>query len=46
MKKPEDDVQLTNGSGYVVEQTTYKEHLKTAIEIKEVVLSDFSKIYT
>jgi hypothetical protein len=36
MKRPEDDVKLTNGSGYMVEQQQYREHLANATEIKQV----------
>jgi hypothetical protein len=36
MKMPEDDVKLTNGSGYMVEEQQFKEHLANAMEIKQV----------
>lgn len=35
-KRPEDNVHLTNGSGFMVTPAKYKAHLKVAIEIKEV----------
>jgi hypothetical protein len=37
MKRPQDDVKLTNGSGYMVEQEQYREHLTNATEIKQVI---------
>ena len=36
MKRPLDDVHLTDGSGFLVAEGPYQEHLKVAIEIKEV----------
>jgi hypothetical protein len=36
MKRPLDDVHLTDGSGFLVPEGPYQEHLKVAIEIKEV----------
>lgn len=36
MKRPEDDVHLTDGTGFLTEDARYQEHLKVAIEIKEV----------
>ena len=33
---PADSVWLTDGMGYMVEDTRYKEHLKVAVETKEV----------
>jgi len=36
MKRPEDDVNLSLGLGFMVDPGPYKEHLKVAIEIKEV----------
>jgi hypothetical protein len=36
MKRPEDDVHLTDGTGFLTEDARYQEHLKAAIEIKEV----------
>jgi hypothetical protein len=36
MKMPDDDVKLTNGSGYMVEEQQFKEHLANAMEIKQV----------
>ena len=35
-KFPEDDVQLTNGTGFMVGKKRYHEHLKMATEIKQV----------
>ena len=37
MKRPEDDVHLTDGDGFMVQEGPYREHLKVAIEIKEVI---------
>ena len=31
-KRPEDDVPLTNGQGFMTESSDYKEHLKVAME--------------
>lgn len=36
MKRPENDVPLSFGTGFVVEDMRYKEHLKVARETKEV----------
>src|SRR5882724_11856328 len=36
MRCPEDDVNLTHGYGYVVEEDRYKQHLLDAEEFKEV----------
>lgn len=36
MKRPDDDVQLGNGTGFMVTDAPYKAHLKVAKEIKEV----------
>ncbi len=36
MKRPEDDVNLSLGCGFMVDPGPYKEHLKVAVEIKEV----------
>lgn len=36
MKHPERDVSLSDGLGYMVEWSTYKEHLDSSIAIKEV----------
>jgi hypothetical protein len=38
MKKGEEDVALADGHSYMVPETEYKEHLKTAVEIAEVKL--------
>lgn len=35
-KNPWDDVNLTNGDGFMVREAPYQEHLKVAAEIKEV----------
>jgi len=39
MKKPEDDVWLTEGSGYMVENDAYQVHLQSGVEFKEVSFS-------
>jgi hypothetical protein len=36
MRRPELDVSLTDGNGYVVEDSPYREHLGEAVEIKQV----------
>jgi hypothetical protein len=36
MKRPEDDVHLTDGTGFLTEESRYQKHLNVAIEIKEV----------
>jgi len=36
MRCPEEDVNLTHGYGYVVEEGRYKQHLSNAQEFKEV----------
>jgi len=36
MRCPEEDVNLTHGYGYVVEDGRYKQHLSDAQEFKEV----------
>ena len=36
MRRPEFDVDLTNGEGYMVNETLYQDHLKTALVLKEV----------
>jgi hypothetical protein len=38
MKNPQDDVHLSNGDGFMVKTTEYKEHLHVAKEIKQVGL--------
>jgi hypothetical protein len=38
MKNPQDDVHLSNGDGFMVKTTEYKEHLRVAKEIKQVGL--------
>ena len=36
MRNPDDDVELTDGHGFMVGEKPYKEHLKSAVEDKEV----------
>ena len=36
MKKPENDVSLSDGLGYMVENLPYQTHITTASETKEV----------
>jgi hypothetical protein len=36
MRRPENDVALIDGEGYMVTDGPYREHLKVAIETKEV----------
>lgn len=37
MKRPQDDVHLTNGDGFMVTESLYQDHLKAAVEIKQVL---------
>jgi hypothetical protein len=37
MKYPENDVCLTNGQGYMVEDTRYQKHLAITTEVKQVM---------
>ena len=39
MKRPDDDVHLTDGDGFLVKESLYQEHLKAAVEIKQVSLN-------
>ena len=41
-KFPEDNVQLTNGTGFMVGKKQYHEHLKVATEIKQVSFATIS----
>lgn len=36
MRNPKDDVELTNGEGYMVEQKRYANHLAVTKEVKQV----------
>jgi hypothetical protein len=36
MKRPDQDVFLNNGCGYIVESSTYKQHLQNSTESKHV----------
>lgn len=36
MRRPEDDVALIDGEGYMVTDGPYREHLREAVEAKEV----------
>lgn len=36
MRRPELDVALTDGEGYVVQDAPYRGHLSVAVEIKQV----------
>jgi hypothetical protein len=36
MKKPKDDVWLSDGEGYVVGEGPYSQHLKDTVEMKQV----------
>ena len=36
MKNPQDDVRLSDGHGYMVTSAPYKEHLRTAVQFKQV----------
>jgi hypothetical protein len=36
MLRPDDDVRLANGEGYMVEEVSYQEHLKDSLDIREV----------
>jgi hypothetical protein len=37
MRNPEDDVCLTNGQGYMVEDSRYQKHLAITTEVKQVM---------
>jgi hypothetical protein len=39
MRKPEGDVRLVKGEGYVVEEEAYRSHLSSAIETKQACAS-------
>ena len=45
MKRPEDDVHLTDGNSFMVSAGSYKEHLKVAKEIKEVRAQLFKRSF-
>jgi hypothetical protein len=38
MRRPEDDVALTNGEGYMVEDTRYRKHIAVSKEPKQVMI--------
>ena len=38
MRRPENDVGLTNGQGHMVEDVTYREHLSVTKEVKQVCI--------
>jgi len=42
MRRPEDDIALIDGEGYMVTDGPYHEHLREAVETKEVVKSHLS----
>src|SRR5258708_21491356 len=44
MKKPGDDVHLTNGSGFFTGETQYQSHLKSAIDRKSTRLNSSHQI--
>jgi hypothetical protein len=35
MRRSEDDVRLTNGTGFMVESTRYQEHLSSALDVRQ-----------
>jgi hypothetical protein len=37
MRRPDGDVTLMDGQGFFVEDGPYKEHLRTAVELKQVI---------
>ena len=39
MRRPEDDVHLMHGFGYMVEEERYQQHLSRSMELKQVLLS-------
>jgi hypothetical protein len=41
MKRPMDDVWLSDGEGYLVEERPYIKHLKETLEIKQVKYQPF-----
>jgi hypothetical protein len=38
MRKPDDDVGLIDGQGYMVEDAPYRAHLQASLESKEVFI--------
>ena len=44
-KLPKDNVQLTNGTGFMVGEKQYHEHLKVATEIKQVSFATVSGMF-
>jgi hypothetical protein len=44
MKKPDDDVQISNGHGFMVTAEPYTAHLRVAKELKEVCLIQIHNI--
>lgn len=43
MRRPDDDVHLTDGTGFMTQDERYQSHLKVAIEIKEVCARHYEK---
>lgn len=39
MRNPHEDVNLTNGEGYVVEESRYGKHINVSQEVKQVMSS-------
>ena len=37
MRRPGDDIHLTDGTGFLTKEIRYQNHLKVAVEIKEVI---------
>jgi hypothetical protein len=38
MRHPDNDVPLTNGEGYMVEDKTYRKHIASSREVKQVLI--------
>jgi hypothetical protein len=45
MRRPQDDVALIDGEGYMVTDGPYREHLKASIETKEVMHVQYPAVY-
>lgn len=43
MKRPDDDVWLADGHGFMVGKTAYNEHLESAVDIRQVNFLAFTE---
>jgi uncharacterized protein YlzI (FlbEa/FlbD family) len=44
MLRPDTDIRLVNGEGYMVEETLYQEHLQESVDQREVSICQFVKL--